>query len=134
MNPIIFETKYNPTFADLDPFGHMNNEVYVSYFMRHRFDGLRERLGLDMSAFAKLPFIFVIKSLKVDYLKPIVGDREFTVTSHAETFGGAVAEVLCEMKTGDKVNATCRFELVCIDKATMKPMDWPEEFTAKFFE
>jgi acyl-CoA thioester hydrolase len=56
-----FEVRYR----DLDPFGHVNNAVYLTYFEQAR---LRLFYGLFQK---ETDFEFVVAAAHVDYLKPL---------------------------------------------------------------
>ncbi len=132
--PRKFRTKHHASFQVLDPFGHMNTVQYLTFFLEHRFDALRD-LGLDLAAIARLPFVFVTRRADVTYQKPIVGDEAFTITSSVLSFGDIDCHVRCEMQKGDgSVAATCDLTLVCVAKETRRPAPWNPEFVARFYE
>lgn len=133
--PLIFTSKLRVPFSDLDPFHHVGTAVYARYFVDHRTNGLRDEVGWGLAAFAQLPFMTWVKRLEIDYLRSAVGDQELTITSFVREFRGSDADIECTM--ADEAGAAisrCRMVVACVDKRTRKPMDWPPEAMALFFQ
>ncbi len=133
--PIRFDTSHRAKFSDLDPNGHVNTERYLSYFLDHRFNGIRERLGWGLKELAALPVFFVVRKVELEFRKPVFGDEPFRITSAVKNVGTASCEVQCELSKGEGIVASaCRLDLVCLDRKTMAPTPWPEEVIGRFFE
>lgn len=132
--PVVFTSKLRVTFSDLDPYNHVGTAVYSRYFVDHRMNGLREYIGWDLKALARLPFMTWVKRIEIDYLKPAVGDQELTITSFVRDFKGSDAYIACTMadEAGDEVSR-CAMVVACVDKRTNRSMDWPAETVALFF-
>ncbi len=133
--PLIFVSRGRARFAELDPYGHVNTNHYLGYFLDHRFVGLRERLGLDIASLRTLSHLFVTRKVSLDFLRPLVADEEFEITS----FVSEVLDRSCTVQmTLSKVDGTqaarCLLELVCIEKQTLRPCSWPTELIERFFE
>ena len=79
--PIVFKTTHGINFSDLDPFNHMTTGKYATYYVDHRMQGLRERLGWDLKTLATLPFMTWVKRLEIDFIRPARGDQEITIAS-----------------------------------------------------
>ncbi len=132
--PVIFKTNHRAKFDDLDLNGHMNTNRYGSYFMENRFEGHREHFGLDIKHIMQLPFAIYTKKFSIEFYRPILADSEFTIVSHVSEYKGETAIVEAEMLNHKEVRtASCTMILVCIDKSTMKPSDWPDTFINRFF-
>lgn len=132
--PIQFETHHRVQFSQMDPYAHMNTVHYGSYFLEHRMTGLREHLGWDLKTLMSLPFNVFVRSLKIDFLKPLMGDQEFKVTSFVREFVGSDAHIECTMTDSKgRVAATCLMLATCVDKSTMKSMEWPADQISRFY-
>jgi acyl-CoA thioester hydrolase len=132
---IVYTTKHRIKFAQLDPYAHMGTEHYAGYFMDHRFHGLRDNVGWDFKTLTKLPFAIWVKRMEIDFIVPIVGDEEITITSHVREFKGYEAHIECSMANSNGVLASKCFMIACyIEKKTLRPTDWPAETMALFFE
>ena len=132
--PLIFKSTHRAKFSEIDPHGRMNNEHYLSYFMDHRFTGLRESLGWDLKTISKFPVLFVVSEVQISYIKPVMVDQEFQITSHVESFEESTCLVLCTMNSKSTVHSKCKIQLTCIDQKSQKVTQWPKDLTAKFYE
>jgi len=132
--PIVFKTTHRIKFSQLDPYHHMSTEHYGAYFIEHRMTGLRENIGWDLKTLGTLPFAIWVKRMEIDYRRP-AGDQEIAITSFVREFRGAEAHIECDMVDSDGKNFShCLMIVACVDKKTMRPMDWPTETMALFFE
>jgi acyl-CoA thioester hydrolase len=133
--PIVFQTTHRIKFSDLDPYNHLRTAAYAGYFVDHRMEGLRGRIGWDLQTLARLPFMVWVKRLEIDFLKPASGDQEITITSLVREFRGSDADIECAMADGGgKELARCRMIVSCVDKATQRAMPWPAEAAALFYQ
>ena len=133
--PVVFRSTQRITFSDLDPYNHMRTAAYSAYFVDHRMNGLRDRIGWDLKALAQLPFMIWVKRMEIDFLKPAMGDQEVTITSSVREFVGPDAFIECTMAdTAGKDIARCRMVVACVNRRTNRSMDWPAEASALFFE
>ena len=133
--PVVFTTTHRVTFSDLDPYNHLGTAAYARYFVDHRMEGLRGRIGWDLQTLGRLPFMTWVKRLEIDFVRPAQGDQEITITSFVRGFRGADADIECTMAdAGRRELARCRMVVCCVDKATLRPRDWPEDAAALFYE
>lgn len=135
MNPIVFTTQGRATFSEVDPFGHVNTQHYLAYYLNHRFTGLREEIGLDLKTLAELPVAFFTSKVEIDFIKPLFGDDEYNITSQFDEFGVSNCLVSMTMKSAkrDTVISKCRLTMVCVDPRLGKPVSWPSDLVQKFF-
>ena len=133
--PVVFITNHRVKFTDIDPYGHLNTNYFISYFIEHRFQGLREVLGLDLKTLSALPIVFYTSKISVEFKKPLYGDEVFSIESATDCFDDYTVLVKGVMK---KVNGTVaaiyELRLVCVDKANNRPISWPPEIVKMFFE
>lgn len=134
-SPKIFVTNHRARFSEIDPHQILNNEHYLSYFMDHRMTGLRENLGWDLKTMMTLPIFFVVRSVAIDYKRPVIGDVPFKITSRVLEAKDTDIDVGCEMLAEDgKLHATCRMTVTALDPKSRKPTSWPEDIKNLFFE
>lgn len=134
MKPIKFKTGHRAKFSQIDPYGVMHNQYYLEYFMDHRMMGLRENLGWDLKALQALPVLFIVKSVQIEFQRPVRGDEEFTIESKVEEFKGVSCVVSCQMQSPQgKDLAKCLMTIVAVDAKTLKPTEWPRDISEKFF-
>lgn len=133
--PVIFRTTHRIRFSDLDPYNHMRTAEYSAYFVDHRMNGLRERIGWDLQALAQLPFMLWIRRIEVDFVRPAMGDQEVTITSFVREFVGPNAYIECTMvDEAGQAMSRCLMVAACVDRRTNRSMDWPADAQALFFE
>jgi acyl-CoA thioester hydrolase len=134
-SPVVFRSKHRVNFSELDPYNHVRTAVYPGYYVDHRMTGLRERIGWDLKALAKLPFMVWVRRMEIDFLRPAVGDQQITITSFVREFRGPDAHIECTM-SDDAGNALSRCAMIvaCVDRATSRAMDWPADAMELFYE
>jgi acyl-CoA thioester hydrolase len=133
--PVKFKTNHRAKFSQIDPYGMVHNQYFLEYFMDHRMTGMREVCGWDLASLVKLPILFVVKSVNIDFLRPIKGDSAFTIDSYVVKIEGALCTVHCKMNgTDEKILAQCVMVVAAVDAKTMRATDtWPEEVVNKLF-
>lgn len=132
--PIIFTTQHRSRFSELDPYGHLNSQHYITYFLEHRLEGIRTYLDLNLTALTRLPVALVVQSIQTEYLKPIFGDESFRIDSYVESSTEKSATVLGTlMKKDETIAAKFNVRLVCVDKQTNRSCPWPEGLIERFY-
>jgi acyl-CoA thioester hydrolase len=135
MTPVIFKSRHIIKFSELDPYNHLRTAVYSAYYVDHRMDGLRDRLGWDMKTLAKSPFMAWVRRMEVDFLHPAIGDQPITITSFVREFRGPDAHIECAMvDDAGRILSRCLMIVACVDRGTQRSMDWPAEAVALFYE
>lgn len=133
--PIVYKTTHRVKFSELDPYNHMRTAVYSAYYVDHRMDSLRENVGWDLKTLAKLPFMIWVRRMEIDFLRPVLGDQEITITSFVREFQGSDAHIECTMVGEDGKNISrCLMIVAYVDKNTNRATDWPADTMALFFE
>ena len=131
---IEFVTTARSKFSELDPYGHVNTQHYLAYFIDHRFIGLREQLGMDLKTIARSPVLFVTKKVHLEFLRPLYGDDEFKIRSHVSEFREKSCDVEMTMYSqNDEVISKCQLELVCFDRKANSVVAWPTDLIQKFY-
>ena len=133
--PIVFKTTHRIKFSELDPYNHVGTGRYATYYVDHRMEGLRDRLGWDLKALAKLPFMVWVRRLEIDFLRPARGDQEIVITSSVREFRGPDAIIECNMVDANGVEVSrCVMTVAHVDRQTNRATDWPPDLMALFFE
>jgi len=138
--PVVFETRHRVQFREIDPYGHMNMAYYLLYYSDHRFEGMRTFIGLDLKDIAALDIGFHIRTVTIEYLRPIVADQEFMIRSHIAELGHGQCEVDFAMigtdtgtDAGNKTLSTARMRIGCINKSSGRPCAWPPGLMERFY-
>jgi acyl-CoA thioester hydrolase len=133
--PIVFETRHRIRFSDLDPYNHVSTAKYATYFVDHRMQGLRDKIGWDMAALAAQPFMVWVRRLEIDFIRPARADQEITIRSFVREFRGPDALIDCTMTdAGGKDLSRCQMTAACVDKDTNRAKDWPADAMALFYD
>lgn len=133
--PIVYKSVHRIKFSDLDPYQHMRTANYSAYYVDHRMNGLRENVGWDLKTLGKLPFMVWVRRMEIDFLRPVVGDQEITITSFVREFRGPDAHIECSMMDeAGKTVSRCLMITAYVDKSTNRATDWPDDTMALFFE
>ncbi len=134
-SPIVFKSAHRIQFSDLDPYNHLGTGKYATYFVDHRMMGLQDHIGWDLAALAKLPFMVWVRRVEIDFIRPVLGDQEVTITSFVREFSGPDAVIECTMTdAAGKALSRCLMTATHVDKATNRGSDWPPDRIALFFE
>jgi acyl-CoA thioester hydrolase len=133
--PIVFKTTHRIRFSDLDAYHHMTTGKYATYYVDHRMQGLRDRIGWDLQTLATLPFMVWVRRMEIDFIKPTRADEEVTITSFVRDFRGPDATIECTMVDAAGKNLSrCLMTVAYVDRATNRAADWPPDVSALFFE
>lgn len=90
-------------FQDCDPFNHLNNGSYISYFMNHREDMLIKYYDIDIYKMAKtIGKSWVSSSNQIAYLKPALLMEHVTIESQLIQFSNTALKVEMRMYNKDK--------------------------------
>jgi acyl-CoA thioester hydrolase len=133
--PVVYKSTHRIRFSDLDPYNHVSTGKYATYYVDHRLQGLRDYLGWDMKALGTSPFMVWVRRMEIDFIRPVRGDQEITITSFVREFQGPDALIECAMVDSDGKNVSrCMMTVAHVDKATNRATDWPPDLMALFFE
>lgn len=109
--PKLVSSKTKIRFQDCDPFNHLNNGSYFSYFMNHREDQLIEHYGIDVYALAQTEGkSWVSTSNQIAYLRPALLME--TVHIESQLINYTPSELLVEMRMYNE------------DKSQLKAVIW----------
>ena len=117
-------------FRDLDPMGHVNNAVFLTYIESARVAFL-QHLGAattleDMS--------IIVARIAIDFRAPVGFGEDVDISVRASRFGGKSFDLDYELRVGDTVVAEAKSVLVAYDygkgEAVELPNDWREKLAA----
>jgi acyl-CoA thioester hydrolase len=132
---IVYKTTHRIKFSELDPYDHMGTGVYVTYFVDHRMECLRDHVGWDLTTLDTLPFMVWVRRLEIDFRRPVRGDQEITITSFVREFRGPDALIECNMVVSGGTDVSrCLMTVAYVDKQTNRATDWPPDVMALFYE
>jgi acyl-CoA thioester hydrolase len=73
--------------------------------------------------------------MEIDFLRPVRGDQDITITSFVREFRGPDAIIECSMlDAAGKTVSACLMTAAHVDKTTNRAADWPADLMALFFE
>ena len=70
--------------------------------------------------------VFVVRSIKLDYLKPALLDDCLEVTAHINEIGRSRVSLIQSIMRGAEVLTEAEVHLVCVSLASFKPSSVPE--------
>lgn len=122
----VFSWPVRVYFQDTDAGGVVYHASYVNFMERSRTEWLRTFGYSNAGLMKELGVVFVVRSLKLDYLKPALLDDLLTVTSQIREFGRSRVSIEQTVLRGDDVLIEGEVHLVCVDMKTFKPVSVPE--------
>ena len=114
-------------FQDTDAGGVVYHASYVNFLERARTEWLRERYGYSNAGLMKeFGVVFVVRSLKLDYLKPALLDDLLSVTAQIKETGRTRVVLLQNVMRGEEILVEAEIHLVCVALENFKPVGIPE--------
>ena len=114
-------------FRDLDPMGHVNNAVYLTYIESARVAFLQ-----DLGAAPTLEDMSIIVArIEIDFRAPVGLGEEVEVSVHASRFGGKSFDLEYVLRVGETVVAEAKSVLVSYDYGKGEAVELPEEWREK---
>lgn len=121
---MIEPVKIQVRFSDLDVLGHVNNNIYFSYFELTRVHYFRELLGehWDWKQFG-----IVLAKNEVEYVRSVLLNDEPEIRMYTEHIGTKSFTLLYELVVKDIVYAKGRSVQVCFDATSEQTIPVPEK-------
>jgi acyl-CoA thioester hydrolase len=114
-------------FGDLDPQGHVNQAVFLTYFESGRVAMFRDPdLGIGVPGIT-----YVMVRMEVDYLKELRWPGNLEVGTGISEFGRSSFKAAQAIFRDGICVATGRATLVCMDLATRRATPLPDEAVAR---
>ena len=122
----IFSWPIRVYFQDTDAGGVVYHANYLNFMERSRTEWLRTFGYSNAGMMKELGVVFVVRSLKLEYLKPALLDDLVQVTSQIKEIGRSRLNIHQTVLRGDDVLVEGEVHLVCVDVKTFKPVSVPE--------
>ena len=114
-------------FQDTDAGGVVYHASYVNFMERARTEWLRDCYGYSNAGLMKeFGVAFVVRSLKLDYLKPALLDDLLAVSAQIKDVGRSRVTLLQSVMRGDELLVEAEIHLVCVTMDNFKPVGIPE--------
>ena len=124
--PCILSTQSKVRFQDCDPYGHLNNSNYISYFLNHREDALKEDYDFDLFRLAKEKGrTWLVAQNQIIYFQPAFVMESIYIESQLIGLRSKVLEVEMRMydQSGDKMKALLWSSFVHFDLKASKSIE-----------
>jgi acyl-CoA thioester hydrolase len=114
-------------FQDTDAGGVVYHASYVNFMERARTEWLRECYGYSNAGLMKaFGVVFMVRSLKLDYLRPARLDDLLSVSAQVKETGRTRVSLLQNVLRGDEVLVEAEIHLVCVTVDGFKPVGVPD--------
>lgn len=122
----IFAWPVRVYFQDTDAGGVVYHSNYVNFMERARTEWLRTFGYSNAGMMQELGVVFVVRSMKLDYLKPAILDDLLSVTAQVTAIGRSSITVVQTVLRGETLLTEAEVYLVCVDVKTFKPVRVPD--------
>lgn len=135
IKPKVLESKTVIRFQHCDPFGHLNNSIYLDYFINAREDQLKTFYGINLyEESLKKQKGWVVASHAIKYIKPIKAMEEVVIRTKLIDFSNKSVSINCEMIKDNVVHSNLVTTFVYVSLQTGKATDHEEEWLKLFSE
>jgi len=121
---MIQPAKIQVRFSDLDVLGHVNNNIYLSYFEMARVHYFKEMLGVDWNWKTAG---FVLAKNEIEYIKSVLLTDEPTIEIYVDQIGTKSFTLGYELKVKDQIYTKGKSVQVCFDSTTQQSIPVPEK-------
>lgn len=122
----IFSLPIRVYFQDTDAGGVVYHASYVNFMERARTEWLRTHGYSNAGLMKEFGVVFVVRSLKLEYLKPALLDDMLDVTAQIKDVGRSRLTLLQTVRRGEDLLTEAETHLVCVSLASFKPVAVPE--------
>jgi acyl-CoA thioester hydrolase len=113
-------------FQDTDAGGVVYHASYVNFMERARTEWLRTHGYSNAGLMKEFGVVFVVRTIKVDYLKPALLDDLLDITAQIKDIGRSRLNLLQSVRRGQEVLTEAEVHLVCVSVESFKPVSVPE--------
>ena len=122
----VFSLPVRVYFQDTDAGGVVYHASYVNFMERARTEWLRTHGYSNAGLMKEFGVVFVVRSLKLDYLKHALLDDLLEVTAQIKDVGRSRLNLLQNVLRGDELLTEGEVHLVCVSVESFKPVSVPE--------
>ncbi len=113
-------------FQDTDAGGVVYHANYLNFMERARTEWLRTHGYSNAELMKEFGMVFVVRSVKLDYLKPALLDDVLDVTAQIKDIGRSRISLLQTIRRGEEILTEAEVHLVCVSLESFKPVSVPE--------
>ena len=113
-------------FQDTDAGGVVYHANYLNFMERARTEWLRTQGYSNAGLMKEFGSVFVVRSLKLDYLKPALLDDLLEVTAQIKDVGRSRIVLAQTVRRGEEVLTEAEVHLVCVSLESFRPVSVPE--------
>jgi acyl-CoA thioester hydrolase len=99
---------------------------YLNFMERARTEWLRTHGYSNAGLMKEFGVVFVVRSFKLDYLKPALLDDLLDVTAQIKDIGRSRLTLLQTVQRGEDILTEAEVHLVCVSLESFKPVSVPE--------
>ena len=122
----IFSWPVRVYFQDTDAGGVVYHASYVNFMERARTEWLRTFGYSNAGLMKEFGMVFVVRSMRLDYLRPALLDDMLEVTAQVKDIGRSRLTLLQTVKRGDELLTEGEVHLVCVSLENFKPVSVPD--------
>lgn len=122
----IFSLPVRVYFQDTDAGGVVYHANYLNFMERARTEWLRTYGHSNSGLMKEFGMVFVMRSVKLDYLKPALLDDLLEVTAQIKDIGRSRISLLQTVLRGAELLTEAEVHLVCVSLESFKPVPVPE--------
>ena len=122
----IFSLAVRVYFQDTDAGGVVYHASYLNFMERARTEWLRTQGYSNAGLMKEFGSVFVVRSLKLDYLKPALLDDLLEVTAQIKDVGRSRISLAQTVRRGEEVLTEAEVHLVCVSLQSFRPVSVPE--------
>ncbi len=122
----VFSLQARVYFQDTDAGGVVYHANYLNFMERARTEWLRTYGYSNAGLMKELGVVFVVRSLKLDYLRPALLDDILSITAQIRDIGRSRISLLQTVQRKDEVLAEAEVHLACVSIESFKPVSVPE--------
>jgi acyl-CoA thioester hydrolase len=122
----IFSLPVRVYFQDTDAGGVVYHANYLNFMERARTEWLRTYGHSNSGLMKEFGMVFVMRSVKLDYLKPALLDDSLEVTAQIKDIGRSRISLLQTVRRGEELLTEAEVHLVCVSLESFKPVPVPE--------
>lgn len=126
------ELKVRPD--DIDMNNHVHSAKYLDYVLAARYEQMERDYKMSMDDFHRLGFGWVIRSVLINFVRPLMLGDEMLIETQLESYSGARSEVrFCiKKKSSLKTAADGKILYTMVSLKNGKPARIPEEIIKKY--
>jgi acyl-CoA thioester hydrolase len=118
-------------YEDTDAGGVVYYANYLAFMERARTEWLRA-LGFEQPEMARTHgVLFVVRAVRIDYLKPSRFNDSLQVTVEVVNVGGSRIRFLQQVLRGNEEIVRAEVDVVCVDSGSFRPARMPREMREK---